>query len=119
MGRIDLLKELTDAFGVSGYEQDVVSILKKHFGDHAQIAKDKLGSVIAKKVGTSEKPKIMFAAHMDEVGFMVKEITKQGFIKFITIGGWWTGNLPGLRVKIKTRKVNTYQGLSDLSQYMI
>lgn len=114
MGRIDLLKELTDAFGVSGYEQDVVSILKKHFSDHAQIAKDKLGSVIAKKVGTSEKPKIMFAAHMDEVGFMVKEITKQGFIKFITIGGWWTGNLPGLRVKIKTRKGEYIPGVIGL-----
>lgn len=114
MGRIDLFKELTDAFGVSGYEQDVASILKKHFGDHGQITRDKLGSIIVKKVGTSEKPKIMFAAHMDEVGFMVKEITKQGFIKFISIGGWWAGNLPSLRVKIKTRKGKYVPGVIGL-----
>lgn len=114
MGRIDLLKELTDAFGVSGYEHDIAKILMKHFGDHVQIGQDKLGSVIAKKVGTNESPKIMFAAHMDEVGFMVKEITKQGFIRFIPIGGWWAGNLPGLRVRIKTRKGEYIPGIIGL-----
>jgi putative aminopeptidase FrvX len=114
MGRVDLLKELANAFGLSGYEQEIVNILKKHFGDHVQIGHDKLGSIIAKKVGTNESPKIMFAAHMDEVGFMVKEITKQGFIKFITIGGWWAGNLPGLRVRIKTRKGESIPGVIGL-----
>jgi putative aminopeptidase FrvX len=114
MGRIDLLKKLTDAFGISGYEQEVTNLLKEYFGDHVQLGKDKLGSIIAKKVGTSESPKIMFAAHMDEVGFMVKEITKQGYIKFLTIGGWWPGNLPGLRVKIRTRKGDYIPGVIGL-----
>lgn len=104
MDRLKLFQELTEAFGISGYEEDIVNILKKNFGDHVTITKDNIGSIIAEKVGTSEKPKIMFAAHMDEVGFMVKSLTKDGFIKFIPIGGWWAGNLPGLRVKIKTKK---------------
>ncbi len=104
MERVKLLKEVTEAMGVSGYEGDIVAILKKRFGKHVTIARDRIGSIIAKKAGSSEKPKIMFAAHMDEIGFMVKAITKKGFIKFIPIGGWWAGNLPGMRVKIKTKK---------------
>jgi putative aminopeptidase FrvX len=104
MERIELFKELTDAFGVSGHEIDVAAILKAKMSPHAEIAQDRIGSIIAKKKGTSDKPKIMFAAHMDEIGFIVKEISKDGFIKFIPIGGWYTCNLPGLRVKVKTRK---------------
>jgi endoglucanase len=56
----------------------------------------------------------MFSAHMDEVGFMVKEITKEGFIKFIPIGGWWVGNLPGTRVKIRTKKNELIPGVIGL-----
>lgn len=104
MERIKLLKELTEAFGISGYEEDIVAILTKHFDAHATITRDRIGSIIAMKKGKAESPKIMFAAHMDEIGFIVKEITKEGFIKFITIGGWWGGNLPGLRVTIRTKK---------------
>ena len=104
MERTKLLRELSEAFGISGYEDDVVGILKKHFGKRAEISRDRIGSVIARKQGTSQRPKIMFSAHMDEIGFMVKEITKEGFIKFLPIGGWWPGNIPGLKVRIKTRK---------------
>jgi len=111
MERIALLKNLTEAFGISGYEEDVLNILKKNFVGQDTLTKDRIGSIIAKKVGKSEKPKIMFAAHMDEIGFMVKEITKEGFIKFIPIGGWWVGNLPGLRVKIKTKKEEYIPGV--------
>lgn len=104
MDRIELLKELSEAFGVSGYEEDVTAILKKHFAEHATISRDRIGSIMAIKKGKSESPKIMFAAHLDEIGFIVKEITKDGYVKFIPIGGWWAGNLPGLRVTIKTKK---------------
>lgn len=115
MDRIELLKTLSEAFGVSGFEEDIVKILAKNFADHATLTKDRIGSIMAKKVGASEKPKIMFAAHMDEVGFMVKEITKEGFIKFIPIGGWWIGNLPGLRVRIKTKKGGFIPGTIGLT----
>jgi putative aminopeptidase FrvX len=103
MDRIKLLQELTAAFGISGHENTISEILKKHFGDRVTVTRDGIGSLIAKKSGTAEKPKIMFAAHMDEIGFMVKSITKQGFMKFLTVGGWYEGNLPGLRVQVKTK----------------
>jgi putative aminopeptidase FrvX len=103
MERTELLRELSEAFGISGYEDSVVEILKKHFGKRVAINRDRIGSIIARKEGTSQRPKIMFSAHMDEIGFMVKEITKEGFIKFLPIGGWWAGNVPGLKVRVKSK----------------
>lgn len=114
MNHLMILKELSEAFGVSGYEDDVVEILKTKFSKYADVNRDRIGSIIAYKKGVKESPKIMFAAHMDEIGFMVKEITKDGFIKFLPIGGWWDGNLPGMRVKIKNRKGELIPGVIGL-----
>lgn len=114
MERLTLFKVLTESLGISGYEENIISILSKHFSNHAEIIRDRLGSIIAKKPGSSERPKIMFAAHMDEIGFIVQEITKEGFIKFLPIGGWWPGNLPGLRVMIRNRKGELIPGVIGL-----
>ena len=104
MDRIEILKELSEAFGISGYEENVINLLKKHFGDRVSISRDRIGSVIARKVGKSERPKIMFSAHMDEIGFMVKEITSDGYIKFLPLGGWWGHVALGQRMRIITSK---------------
>ena len=114
MERIELLRSLSEASGISGYEDEVVEMLKKKFGKRVTISRDGIGSVIACKEGTSKSPKIMFSAHMDEIGFMVKEITKEGFIKFLPIGGWWAGNVPGLRVRIRTGKGKYVPGVVGL-----
>ena len=114
MDRVKILQELSEAFGVSGYEENVINLLKKYFGDRVSISRDRIGSVIACKTGNSERPKIMFSAHMDEIGFMVKEITKEGFIKFLPIGGWWAGNIPGMKVRIRTRKGGDIPGVVGL-----
>ncbi len=117
MDRVDLLKEPSEAFGISGYEESVVDILKKHFGDRVDITRDRIGSIIARKQGKSERPKIMFSAHMDEIGFMVKQVTKQGFIKFLPIGGWWAGNVPGLKVRIRTKNGDYIPGVVGLKPF--
>jgi len=111
MDRIELLKELADAFGISGFEEDIAKILIEKMPKGLKIDKDGIGSVIAEKVGSQETPRIMIAAHLDEIGFMVKEVTKDGFIKFLSIGGWYMGNLPGMRVRIKTRKGDLVPGV--------
>jgi len=114
MDRIELLRELSEAFGTSGYEDRVVEILRKYFDNHAELMRDRIGSIIARKAGTSQRPKIMFAAHMDEIGFIVTEITKEGFIKFLPVGGWWHGGLPGMKVRIKTKKGEIIPGVIGL-----
>jgi endoglucanase len=97
-----LLKELTEAPGVPGYESAVRAIIRRHLEPLATIEQDKMGSIIGKKVGTSASPRVMLAGHMDEIGFMVKMITKEGFLRFLPLGGWWDQVLLGQRVIVKT-----------------
>ena len=98
-----LLKRIIEATGVSGYEKEIAGImsaeLKKSCDD---VRVDNFGNVIAKK--GKGKCKIMLAAHMDEVGFMVKHITKEGYIHFIKVGGIDDRILPAQRVVIKAKK---------------
>jgi putative aminopeptidase FrvX len=98
-----LLADLTDAHGISGFEEDAAKVMVKNIETADDITYDKLGSVIARKRGTSDSPKIMVAGHLDEIGFMVKDITDDGYIKFLPIGGWWGHVALAQRVIIKTR----------------
>ena len=84
----DLLKKLADAPGVSGFEDDVRNIMIDELKDHVdEVEVDQLGNMIATRNGTSDGKKIMLAAHMDEIGLMIRYIDKKGFIKFSKIGG--------------------------------
>lgn len=100
-----LLKEITEVHGVAGYEKDVRELVHRKFDElHLQIQQDKIGSLVAVKPGEAENPRVMLAGHMDEIGFMVKQISKEGYIKFLPLGGWFDQVLLGSRVVIKTRK---------------
>ncbi len=100
---IKLLEELTNSFGPSGFEWEVQSKLKEYvqsFSD--RILQDKSGSLIFTSDSDEQGPKIMIAGHIDEIGFQVASITKDGFIKFHQLGGWWDQTLLSQRVKIRT-----------------
>ncbi len=100
-----LLQELTDAPGVPGYEAAVRAIMRREMGAlGAAIEQDALGSIIGKLPGKADRPRIMLAGHMDEVGFMVRFITENGFIRFLPLGGWWDQVLLAHQVIIKTAK---------------
>lgn len=101
---LKLLKDVTDAPGVPGYESEVRKVIRSYMDGYAEISYDRIGSIICKKTGTSDRPRIMIAGHMDEIGFMVTKITKEGFIKFQTLGGWWNQVMLAQRVIIKTNK---------------
>ena len=84
----NLLKKLSNAPGVSGFEESIRKIMKDELKDHVDtIEIDGLGNFIAVKKGKADGKKIMLAAHMDEIGLMVKHIDKEGFVKFTKIGG--------------------------------
>lgn len=95
------LKRLTEAHGVPGYETEVRALLREYMDELGEVSQDKLGSVICHQPG--EGPRVMIVGHMDEIGFMVKHITDDGFIKFVQLGGWWDQVLLGHRVIIKSR----------------
>jgi putative aminopeptidase FrvX len=99
-----LLKELTEGFGPPGHETEIAKMMRKHVKGLGEVSQDRLGSIICKKEGTAAEPRVMIAGHMDEVGFMVKGITPEGFIKFLPMGGWWGHVLLAQRVRIRTSK---------------
>lgn len=102
---LQMFKDLTDANGIAGNERAPREVMKKYIGPYADLVEtDNLGSVIAKKVGDENGPKIMVAGHLDEVGFMATQIDDKGFIKFQTVGGWWSQVMLAQRVTITTRK---------------
>ncbi|MEZ4517417.1 MAG: M42 family metallopeptidase [Chloroflexota bacterium] len=97
-----LLKTLTEAHGVPGYETEVRRVLREYMEPLGEVTQDKLGSLICHQDGPG--PKVMLAGHMDEIGFIVTHITDDGFLKFLQLGGWWDQVLLGQRVIIKTHQ---------------
>lgn len=97
-----LLKELSETHGVPGHEGEIRSVVRRYLEPAGSIDHDRIGSLICRN-GESG-PRVMLAAHMDEIGFMVKHITEEGFLKFLPLGGWWDQVLLGQRVIIKTHK---------------
>ena len=82
------LEKLSNASGVVGREEEVRNLMAKLMKPHAdEVYVDKLENVIAVKRGKKKAPKIMLAAHMDEIGLMVKTINKEGFLQFAKMGG--------------------------------
>jgi putative aminopeptidase FrvX len=85
---VDALEKLSNACGVAGREEEVRSLMKKFLKPYVdEVKEDKLGNVIGIKKGKKNAPKVMLAAHMDEIGLLVKTISKKGFIRFAKIGG--------------------------------
>lgn len=85
---MELMRELSLAPGVSGSEEEIAKIITRELKDVAdKIETDSMGNVIATKKGQKKAPTVMLAAHMDEIGLMVKYIDDNGFILFTTIGG--------------------------------
>lgn len=85
---VEILKRLTDARGVTGNENEarqVILELTEGLGDESFV--DRIGNVIVKKKGRTGGKKVMIAAHMDEVGFIISGISENGMLKFKPVGG--------------------------------
>lgn len=85
---VDVLEKLSDVDGVTGREDNVRNLMKEYLKPYVdEIKEDKLGNLIAFRKGKNDAPTVMIAAHMDEVGLMIKNIKKKGFLQFTKIGG--------------------------------
>lgn len=104
MADLSFLKEITLAKGISGFEKEATRVMKKYLEDCTdEIMYDNLGSIIGVKKGTSDL-KVVIAGHIDEIGFVVKEITEAGYIKVHPIGGWMGQTIPAHTMIITTRE---------------
>ena len=101
---MELLEALSSSPGPPGGEEPIAQIIRQHLARHCQISRDGLGSLIAEKQGTSKQPRLMLTAHMDEVGFMVQNVTEGGFLRLQPLGGWIASHLPGQRLHIHGSK---------------
>lgn len=102
---IKLLAQICEVAGAPGYEQRVRELVLKNIkGIADKIEQDNLGNIYAIKKGKDSKKRVMIAAHMDEIGFMVKYINPNGFIKFHTLGGFDPKTLTAQRVIVHGKK---------------
>ena len=101
-----LLKELCEAPGIPGREQAIIDIMSRELSETCdEVNIDGLGNVIGVKKGKGENPlRVMLAAHMDEIGFIVSHIDKNGYIRFSPRGGHIPRTLLSQRVKIYGKK---------------
>ncbi len=110
------LEILSNLHGVSGFEKSIGNYLIKQFKqlDQFEIENDQLGSIafIKKAKDSKNVPTVSFSAHMDEVGFLVSKITKDGFIFFTPLGGLSTHVLLGQRFVITTNEGKEFVAVS-------
>ena len=103
MSMKDLLKCLSEALGVSGFEQSVQNVIRRELEGYVDsFTSDSMGNLVAVK-GEGDRS-LMFAAHMDELGLIVKHVDDKGFIRFAKLGGVPDHVLLGKRVQILTQR---------------
>src|SRR5690625_2142648 len=97
-----MFQTLTELQGAPGNEKRVRKYMEEQLSPYAdKMIYDNLGGVFGVKHGSG--PKIMVAGHMDEVGFMVTQITNNGMIRFQALGGWWNQVMLAQRVQVMTK----------------
>ncbi len=101
---IERIKLLSNANGISGFEDDVLKIIRKETEDLGKSHEDSLRNLYIYRNGNKDSlPTVQLDAHSDELGFMVKAIRPDGMLEFITIGGWVASNIPAHLVRVKNR----------------
>lgn len=112
---IKLLKEITEIDGIGAHERNVRKMMEREFLSvvaKEDIQYDGIGSIIAKKTGEAKGPKIAIAGHMDEIGMIVTKITDEGYLKFQTVGGWWSQVMLAQQMTVTTSKGKKFRGVT-------
>jgi endoglucanase len=101
---MELLKELCEAHGAPGFEDPIRAIFRREMEPLAdRIETDGIGNVIAIRDGKGRTPrKVMLAGHMDEIGFVVKHVDDQGFLRLSPLGGFDAKTLIAKRVQVES-----------------
>ena len=112
MDKIKLIEELTTAFGPSGFEEDLVEIIKNNLKD-LDLESDSMNNVYAKyKSYRDKKFTVQLDAHTDEVGFMVQSILDNGTLAIVPLGGWVLTNVPAHLVGIRNKDGQIIEGIT-------
>ena len=108
---LDMLEKMSLVNGISGFEKQATRLMKSYIEDCVdEIKYDQLGSLVGIKKGTGPL-KMLITGHIDEIGFIVKDIDEGGFIKVQPVGGWMGQNLPSSLMVITTRDGKEIKGV--------
>ncbi|MEG0275971.1 MAG: M42 family metallopeptidase [Coprobacillus sp.] len=111
MADLKMLKDISLAKGISGFEKEATRVMKSYMEDCVDDVKyDNLGSYVGIKNGTSQL-KVLVTGHIDEIGFIVKDIDEGGFIQVQAVGGWMGQNLPSSLMCITNRDGDEIKGV--------
>ena len=108
------LKKLCETDGVSGHEDAIVELMKEELKEYLDsIEVDAMKNFIGLKKGTTGKKrkKVMLAGHIDEIGFLVYNVSDVGYASVVPIGGWSTPSIAGHTVRVHTRKGETLKAV--------
>ncbi|MEA4859249.1 putative aminopeptidase YsdC [bioreactor metagenome] len=112
MGNLSRIQSICDANGISGFEDEVVEVIKKEAEGLGTFQEDSLRNLYLYRDSHDEQlPTVLLDAHTDEVGFMVKTIRDNGMLEFIPIGGWVTTNIPAHKVRVQTAGKGVVSGI--------
>ena len=99
---LNMIRELSDAPGASGFEDAVVEVARKYAAPIGELKEDFLRNLyIYRKENTGNKPVLMLDAHSDEVGFIIHSIKPNGCLRFLQLGSWNKPSLVGSRVLVR------------------
>jgi endoglucanase len=124
----DLIKKLTEAYGPSGFEDQMRDLIRPEVEPYVdEIRVDAMGNLITFKKGDGRGRKILVAAHMDEIGVMVTHITEKGFLRFTNLGGVFPHTLMGGRVQfangttgvIYSERIDDWTKINGLDKHYI
>lgn len=109
---LNILADLCNADGIAGCEKEVSRVMKRQMEGYVdEVSYDNLGSIIGRRKGKENSPKIMLTGHMDEVGFIVRGISKDGYLSLLPVGGWWVHALISQELVVTTSKGEKFKGI--------
>lgn len=100
---LSMIRELSNAKGACGFEDDVLTVLRKYGTGLGGFTEDSLRNLyLSRSENSGELPRIQLDAHSDEVSFMVQAVKPNGTLRFIPLGGWIPDTIPAHKVLVRT-----------------
>ena len=109
---IQLIKDLSNASGISGFEDEVLDVAVKYMKGVASVEEDKIRNLyFNRKENTGNRPVVMIDGHSDELGFMIQSIQSNGALKFLPVGGWQPQAVMGHKVRVRNTEGSYITGI--------
>ncbi len=110
--KTEVVEALSNANGISGFEDDVLAVVRRFAKKSIHIEEDTLRNLYMRRSeNAGNRPMVMVDGHSDEVGFMVQSVSKNGTLKFVPMGGWMAQVAMGQKVRVMNQHGGTVFGV--------